>query len=153
MASTTTPCGIPGVDYDNAFVQKLELNAPALAGCLGLPDSVAVWNLLNEDPDTKPLINAYIAHRVKDYDHAEGSRKRPVRNKVVQWSQDPNIRPALLAPTTPRVGVLNVKDKSLPELTVLWYVVQLMRVKPSLFTHTNITTKLISLDPYDVLHG
>jgi hypothetical protein len=153
MASTTTPCGIPSVDYNNAFIQKLESNAPALTGCLGLPDSVAVWNLLNKDPDTKPLINAYIAHRVKDYDHAEGSGKQPVRNKVVQWSQDPNVRPALLAPTTPRVGILDIKDKSLPELTVLWYVIQLMRVKPSLFTRTNITTKPISLDPYDVLHG
>jgi hypothetical protein len=44
---------------------------------------MAVWNLLNEDPDTKPLINAYIAHCMKDYNHAEGSRKQPVCNKVV----------------------------------------------------------------------
>ncbi|KAH3002676.1 hypothetical protein KXV52_000701, partial [Aspergillus fumigatus] len=79
--------------------------------------------------------------------------KRPVRNKVIQWSQDANVFPALMAPTTPRVGVLEVKDKSLPELTVLWYVVQLMRAKPSLFPRTNITTDPIRLSPYDVLHG
>lgn len=152
-AVTTNPCGIPGVDYDKTFVQNLESNAPALAGCFRLPDSVAVWKLINEDKDTKDVINAYITHRVNNYGHAEDYGKRPMRNKVIQWSQDANVFPALMAPTTPRVGVLEVKDKSLPELTVLWYVVQLMRAKPLLFPRTNITTDPIRLSPYDVLHG
>ncbi|KAH2124180.1 hypothetical protein KXV35_008809, partial [Aspergillus fumigatus] len=118
-------------------------NAPALAGCFGLPDSVAVWKLINEDKDMKDVINAYITHRVNNYGYAEDYGKRP----------DANVFPALMAPTTLRVGVLEVKDKSLPELTVLWYVVQLMRAKPSLFPRTNITTDPIRLSPYDVLHG
>jgi hypothetical protein len=52
---TTTPCSIPGIDYDKAFVQNLESNAPALAGYFGLSDSVAVQGLVNEDKDTKDI--------------------------------------------------------------------------------------------------
>jgi hypothetical protein len=64
-----------------------------------------------------------MTHRANNYSHAEDFGKRPVRNKVVQWSQDANVFSALMAPTAPRVGVLEVKAKSLPELAMLWYVV------------------------------
>ncbi|KAF7184630.1 hypothetical protein CNMCM7691_005873 [Aspergillus felis] len=76
-AVTTNPCGIPGVDYDKTFVQNLESNAPALTGCFGLPDSVAVWKLINEDKDTKEVINAYITHRVNNYGYTEDYGKQP----------------------------------------------------------------------------
>ena len=44
--------------------------------------------------------------------------KGAVRNNVIEWSQDPNVIPALLAPAAPKVGVLEIKAKQLPELTL-----------------------------------
>ncbi|GFF94245.1 LOW QUALITY PROTEIN: acid phosphatase [Aspergillus lentulus] len=49
--------------------------------------------------------------------HRERS-KGAVRNNVIEWSQDPNVIPALLAPAAPKVGVLEIKAKQLPELTL-----------------------------------
>lgn len=66
MATQTTPCGIAVVDYDKDFVQKLEGSAPRLAGCFGLPDSAAIWALINTDAATEHIIQGYIHHREKN---------------------------------------------------------------------------------------
>lgn len=70
----------------------------------------------------KDIIKKYITHHVNNHSHEEYG-KQPVCNKVVQWLQDANIFPTLMAPTTPRVGILKVKDKSLLKLTILWSIV------------------------------
>ncbi|GIC94580.1 uncharacterized protein Aud_001909 [Aspergillus udagawae] len=88
----------------------------------------AVWN----DPATNPIIYGYINLRANNYAHEE-KIKGVIKNTVVEWSQDYNVLPVLLAPAAPRAGVLGVKENQVPELTVLWFVVQLMRAKGSLF--------------------
>jgi hypothetical protein len=67
-----------------------------------LKDSAAVWVLIDTVPATKDIINGYIHHRAKNYDHAE-KIKGAVKNNVVEWSKDLNVLPALLAPL-PRRG-------------------------------------------------
>lgn len=71
----------------------------------------------------KDIIKKYITHHVNNHSHKEEYGKQPVCNKVVQWLQDANIFPTLMAPTTLRVGILKVKDKSLLKLTILWSIV------------------------------
>ncbi|KAH1423627.1 hypothetical protein KXV74_008721 [Aspergillus fumigatus] len=101
--------------------------------CGGNPDNLVVWlvaarrfnNTCICDPSMgyKDIIKKYITHHVNNHSHKEEYGKQPVCNKVVQWLQDANIFPTLMAPTTPRVGILKVKDKSLLKLTILWSIV------------------------------
>ncbi|GFF30505.1 hypothetical protein IFM61606_10548 [Aspergillus udagawae] len=108
LVTTTTPCGITGVDYNKVFVQNLEGSAPCLTSYFSLTDSVVIWDLVNEDTATKDIINAYLAHCVNNYTHAD-KIKGAIHNNIVNWSQDPNVLPALLAPHALKVDVLEVQ--------------------------------------------
>jgi hypothetical protein len=81
-------------------------------------------------------IQGYIHHRTSNYDHSQ-KIKGAVRNNVVEWSQVSNVLPAVLGPAAPRVGVLGVKGTQIPELTILWFIIQLMRAKHSLFPRSD----------------
>lgn len=98
------------------------------------------------------MLPSFIHHRKHNYDHSE-KIKGAVKGNVVEWAKEPTVLPALLAESAPRVGVMGVTATQLPELTVLWFVVRLMRAKQNLFPRTNLAADPIVLDPYDVLHG
>lgn len=72
----------------------------------------------------------------KIYDHTE-KVKGAIRNSVVEWAQDANVLPVIMAEAAPQVGHMNVTGNQLPELTVLWFIIQLMNAKPSLFPRSN----------------
>ncbi|GFG25348.1 hypothetical protein IFM61606_05288 [Aspergillus udagawae] len=113
-------------------LQELQARAPRLAGCFKLKDSAVIWALIDNDPATNTIIYGYINLRANNYAHEE-KIIGVIKNTVVEWSQDSNVLPVLLAPAAPCAGVLGVKENQVPELTVLWFVVQLMRAKGSLF--------------------
>ncbi|KAF7122786.1 hypothetical protein CNMCM5793_000896 [Aspergillus hiratsukae] len=81
-----------------------------VAGYFGLPDSVAMWDLINHDAATKEIITAYIDHR-KNNCHGDKSNKA-VRNNVVSWSHDPNALPAMRQ----AAGLRDSYYKTLPTL-------------------------------------
>ncbi|RHZ64875.1 hypothetical protein CDV55_105195 [Aspergillus turcosus] len=128
------PAPVPLPQNELLQFTKGDLFRPALLPGQAI-DSAAVWALIDTDPATKDIINGYIHHRAKNYGHAENI-KGAVKNNVVEWSKDLNVLPAVLAPAAPQVGVLGVKATQLPEVTVLWFVVQLMRTTGSLFPCT-----------------
>ncbi|GFF81954.1 hypothetical protein IFM53868_03311 [Aspergillus udagawae] len=81
-------------------------------------------------------MQGYIHHRANNYDHSE-KIKGAVRNNVVEWPQVSNVLPAVLGPAAPHVDVLGVKGTQIPELAVLWFIIQLMRAKHSLFPRSS----------------
>ncbi|GFF36227.1 hypothetical protein IFM61606_02752 [Aspergillus udagawae] len=81
-------------------------------------------------------MQGYIHHRANNYDHSE-KIKGAVRNNVVEWPQVSNVLPAVLGPAAPHVDVLGVKGTQIPELVVLWFIIQLMRAKHSLFPRSS----------------
>ncbi|PKX89917.1 uncharacterized protein P174DRAFT_434356 [Aspergillus novofumigatus IBT 16806] len=131
---------------------NLEGSATCLAGCFKLKDSAVIWALINNKPATKDIIYGYIYVHANNYDHT-GKIKGAVKNTVVDWLQDANVLPVLLAPAALHIGVLGVKDIQIPELTVLWFIMQLIRAKGLLFLRSNLSTNPLVLNPYDILHS
>ncbi|GIC85402.1 uncharacterized protein Aud_001233 [Aspergillus udagawae] len=96
----------------------------------------AFWALIDTDAATRDIMQGYIHHRANNYDHSE-KIKGAVRNNVVEWPQVSNVLPAVLGPAAPHVDVLGVKGTQIPELAVLWFIIQLMRAKHSLFPRSS----------------
>ncbi|KAI9370901.1 hypothetical protein BJX61DRAFT_544160 [Aspergillus egyptiacus] len=153
MTAPTKPCKFVGIEYDQAFVDGLEGSAPKLAGAFGLKDTIQLWDLYNADEDFHELIDDYINHRKANYGETNLLPKHlAVKPQVMEVAYSPELQPIFSAPAKPSIASAKIKPEMLATVTVIWYVIRMVRTKPSLFPRSRAIND-IRLDRYDLLHG
>ncbi|KAJ5409607.1 uncharacterized protein N7487_003966 [Penicillium crustosum] len=68
-------------------------------------------------------------------------------------AHDREYEGAMAAPVAPQIGVQNGTGEIRDVVFINWYIIQLMRVAPTIFPHSNFDTSPPELDRYDFLHA
>lgn len=167
----TKPCNIPNIEYDHSFAEKLHTNMPALAGIFNFPTTQELWDLVQNDPSTNPIFDAWASERKNFPTNLRGITHKKLMDLASNQSFRPilanNKHPAFRGQTfqqnqLPAQGKAEVNAMNLPLLTALWYIIRLIKAKPVLFPGSRVPSvsvpqtaaaEDISLDAYDVFHA
>jgi hypothetical protein len=154
MAMLTKSCGIPGIDYDASYADKLYKSPGLLAGALGLSTSSELWELALCDPDTKPIVDGWVEERKNIGGNALSRVWQSAFEKLLV---DPAMHPAITSQQHPSFSAVgrrlgNTDLRALAKLTALWYIARLIKAKPNLFPRSQVEP-VPMFNAYDLLHG
>ncbi|KAL2825554.1 hypothetical protein BJY01DRAFT_256225 [Aspergillus pseudoustus] len=150
----TKPCRIPEVDYDRHFADFLYTSAPGLAGVFHLPTTRELWDLFLHDRDTKPILEDWVDERKRlglpaykgiHHKHLSDILADPRRYSILFAESHPAF-------SSPGRALGKIDIRMLARFAGAWFIVRLVRAKPSLFPRSRLDPTL-SINPYDLLHG
>ncbi|KAL4777955.1 SNF2 family N-terminal domain-containing protein [Aspergillus varians] len=157
MSSTvepTRPCQFAnqGIAYSHRFLENIENSAPKLAGVFGLETADEIWRLWFDEPATRDVFDAYIAHREGKYGMDLAKKLDVVKPRIMEIAFNPDYLGIISAKEPPKVDDSVVFRETIATFTCVWYIARLMEVKPSFFPKSS-TAPTLSFDRYDLLHA
>ncbi|KAL4982726.1 P-loop containing nucleoside triphosphate hydrolase protein [Aspergillus falconensis] len=150
----TRPTGVPGVDYDLTFAQKLDQSGPKLAGALGMKDTAELRNLW-ADASTRAILKTFCTERKKVFGWKDASNQQLTLKPMLNLFTDPTVAAVLWAPTPPVKEMPQVTAQNFVGLCTCWYAIRLMKTVPALFGRTQWDGAGVAakINPLDALHA
>jgi hypothetical protein len=145
---------VPGIDYDDYFATFLYTYPCALAGVFNFPTTKELWDLFLHDPDTKPILEDWVDERKRLGLLAYRSIQQTSLAGILR---NPQFHLVLFAESHPAFSIPGralgkIDTKTLARFAGAWFVVRLVKAKPSLFPRSQVEPTLL-INPYDLLHA
>lgn len=141
----------PEILYEFRWARNLFKSLPSIAGALNLLTTREILALCHVNTESGRIINMWsdwASDRI-------GKRRICFFGFELLWlhAHDREYEGAMAAPVAPQIGVQNGTGEIRDVVFINWYIIQLMRVAPTIFPHSNFDTSPPELDRYDFLHA